>query len=97
MSIPDSLVHKMELFRAKGRIFRFKDDLFSEDSWLAVLLGQGVIPGGYDRLVDRIPLDDLVKNLAHLRQATLKTAMGLPTHQAFIDQTCKATGPAAAA
>jgi tryptophan halogenase len=90
MAVPDTLAHKMELFRAKGRIFRYQEDLFTEDSWLAVMLGQGVTPRSYDRLVDRIPLDDLVRNMALLKDATLKTALAMPTHQAFIDQTCRA-------
>jgi tryptophan halogenase len=90
MAIPDSLAHKMELFRSKGRIFRFQEDLFTEDSWLAVMLGQGITPRDYDRLTDRVPLEVLVKNLGRLREAVARTAEALPTHQAFLDRYCKA-------
>jgi len=90
MPVPDSLTHKLELFKHKGRVFRFKDDTFTEDSWLAVMLGQNIVPEGYDPCVDRIPLADLAKNLGYLREATLKAAQAMPTHQAFIDRHCKA-------
>jgi tryptophan halogenase len=90
MAIPDSLEHKIELFRANGRIFREQDDLFTEDSWLAVMLGQGISPRGYDRLVDRIPRDDLVRNMGLLRDVIARAAASLPTHQAFIARHCAA-------
>ncbi|MFL6578253.1 MAG: tryptophan halogenase family protein, partial [Povalibacter sp.] len=47
MEIPDSLAHKMELFRHRARVVTYKDGLFLEPSWLAVYLGQRVIPRGY--------------------------------------------------
>ncbi|MGR4862197.1 tryptophan halogenase family protein [Caulobacter sp. LARHSG274] len=91
MTIPDSLAHKIELFRANGRIFREQDDLFTEDSWLAVMLGQGITPRGYDRLVDRIPREDLIKNMGLLRDVVARAAVSLPTHRAFIAECCAAS------
>jgi tryptophan halogenase len=90
MEIPDSLAHRMSLFRSKGRIFRQHEELFADDSWLAVLLGQGIVPNGYDPLVDGLSLEDIRRNLAGLRTAILTTAQALPTHQAFIARACKA-------
>jgi len=90
MDIPDSLAHRIALFQSKGRIFRQHEELFSDDSWLAVFLGQGIIPSGYDPLVDVLALEDIRRNLAGLRAAMVKTAEALPTHQAFIDRACKA-------
>lgn len=88
MDIPDSLKHKMDLFRAGGRIFRFKDDLFTENSWLAVLLGQGIEPISYDPLVDAIPADQMMRALLELKAATLKAAHDLPLHSEFIRANC---------
>jgi hypothetical protein len=48
MSIPDSLAEKMELFRAKARVFREGFDLFATTSWVAVFLGQHVVPEEYE-------------------------------------------------
>lgn len=57
--------------------------------WLAVMLGQGVRPQGYDRLVDRIAHDELLANMGRLKDITLKAALSLPAHQTFIDTCCR--------
>ena len=46
MDVPDSLRHKMELFRQRARVVTYKDGLFLEPSWLAVYFGQRVMPHG---------------------------------------------------
>jgi tryptophan halogenase len=97
MQIPDSLAHKIELFASSGRVFRFQDDLFTEDSWLAVMLGQGVRPRGYDRLTDRIAHDELLANMGRLKDVVLKSALSLPPHQAFIDTHCRGAAEVAQA
>jgi tryptophan halogenase len=92
MDVPDSLKHKLDLFRCGGRIFRFNDDLFTENSWLAVLLGQGIVPEGYDPVADSIPLDDMSRAITDLRAAILKASQSLPEHGAFIRSHCRAPG-----
>lgn len=42
MTVPDSLHERFELFRSSGRFFKHNaQELFSEESWVQVLLGQG--------------------------------------------------------
>jgi len=42
MDVPDSLEQRFDLFRSSGRFFKHNaQELFSEDSWVQVLLGQG--------------------------------------------------------
>ena len=38
MEIPDSLAEKVELWCGKARLFREQYDLFTDDSWIALLL-----------------------------------------------------------
>ncbi|TPG15817.1 tryptophan 7-halogenase [Sphingomonas koreensis] len=52
MPIPDSLAHKISLFRESGRIETYSKGLFFEPSWLAVLLGQGIVPDRWDQRAD---------------------------------------------
>ncbi|MBC6403082.1 MAG: tryptophan 7-halogenase [Hyphomonadaceae bacterium] len=59
MKIPDTLAHRLELFRASGRIFRRSDELFNEHSWFYVLFGQGVRPAQYHPLADALPMTGL--------------------------------------
>jgi tryptophan 7-halogenase len=84
MTIPDSLQQKFDLFRAGGRVIRFKDELFAENSWLAVMLGQGIIPEGYDPVADSIPVEEMRVAILNLKAAVLKTAQSLPEHAAYI-------------
>jgi tryptophan halogenase len=86
MDVPDSLARKIELFRAGGRIFRYEDELFSEDSWLAVLLGQGIVPRTYDRLADSVHEAGIRQTLARMAPFIHEAAEAMPAHSAFIAQ-----------
>ena len=90
MTIPDSLMNKIELFKVAGRVFRRDDDLFTIDSWLAVMLGQGILPHAYDPLVDSIPASDVERFVRHCKDMIRRTAAGMPLHQNFIHISSKA-------
>ena len=89
MPIPDSLAHKLELFRGGGRIRRYDHDLFGVQSWAAVMLGQNVQPSGYDPLVDSM---DQAKVTAAMQQIA-DTYRGIgeraPDHAQALDNFCK--------
>jgi len=44
MDVPASLRHRIELFAETGRVFRIPNELFAENSWIQVMLGQGITP-----------------------------------------------------
>ncbi|HET7817400.1 MAG TPA: tryptophan halogenase family protein [Sphingomicrobium sp.] len=90
MDVPDSLSRKIELFRECGRVFRHEDELFSIQSWLAVLLGQGIRPRRWDPLADAIPDDQAQPLLARMAPFIRSAAERMPTHQQFIDAHCSA-------
>ena len=46
MDVPDSLHEKLELFRRRGRVVKYREGVFLDASWIAVYLGQRVIPAG---------------------------------------------------
>jgi tryptophan halogenase len=84
MPVPEALQRKIALFRERGRVFRWPADLFTEDSWIAVMLGQGADPEGYDPLVDSIPAEQLAAYLQHIRTSTAQLASGMPGHLEYI-------------
>jgi tryptophan halogenase len=90
MEIPDSLLRKLELFRANGRLFRYEDELFSETSWLAVLLGQGITPSTYDPLVETVPEEPVKETLARMAALMASTAEKMPRHAEWIARNCSA-------
>ncbi|HEX8555800.1 MAG TPA: tryptophan halogenase family protein, partial [Sphingomonas sp.] len=90
MDVPDSLAAKLELFRSKGRFFRYDDELFSTASWVAVMLGQRVMPDGYDPIVDALDQKRLAVALERMRQEIRRTVAQMPTHGEFIERHCSA-------
>ena len=86
MEIPDSLQRKIDLFRAKGRIFREGDELFGDPSWVAVCLGQHIVPAGL-RARRRRARRGEGRRRARADPARLSRDGGrLPTHGDFIRQ-----------
>ena len=59
------------------------------------MIGQGIMPTGYNPLVDQMPDADLPKFLASVREVVSKNVDLMPTHQQFIDRECKAVEVAA--
>jgi len=92
MPIPDSLREKIELFRGSGRALPHVEDVFTDHSWITVMLGQGIVPTGYDPLADSLPLQSVRGFLHHVRDVTAKTAAAMPGHADFIDQHCGGAG-----
>ncbi len=90
MDVPTTLQRKIDLFAANGRIFREDDELFTEESWIQVLLGQGIIPRGYDPLVDIRSEDEIARYLANIRAVIAKCVDVMPSHSAFVAKTCAA-------
>ncbi|WP_370339581.1 tryptophan halogenase family protein [Parvularcula marina] len=90
MSIPESLTRKMELFRSKGRIFRFEDELFGEANWLSVFLGQNVWPRAYDPMVDTLSDEQITQIAGQIHHAIRTTIEKMPSHQDYITRFCAA-------
>jgi len=97
MTLPDSLAHKIALFRESAAAPDYKLGLFSRDSWLAVLEGQGVLPRSYNRLAERIPMAELVEKLAELRDYIRLNAVAMGSHAEFIAGYCDAGASGAGA
>jgi tryptophan 7-halogenase len=94
MSIPDSLAHKLELFRERAHVITYKDGLFLEPSWLAVYFGQRVMPRGYDPRADGVPGDKLAAELDGVRERIRTAVARMPRHEEFIRQYCPGESPA---
>ena len=90
MDVPDSLAAKLDLWRAKGRVFRRGCELFDTPSWVAVLLGQGLVPEEQEpaaNAMDRAYMSDAIDRM---RLSYRRTAEQMPTHADFIARNCPA-------
>ena len=88
-TIPDSLEHKIELFRENGTIFCDQLDLFQLPSWLQVMWGQGIEPRDSHPFVQAVAPHDRDGYLKNIRDIITDTASKLPTHEAFIAKLCQ--------
>ncbi|MCF2950259.1 tryptophan 7-halogenase [Paraglaciecola aquimarina] len=87
MSIPESLKHRIELFKQSGHVCLKNDELF-EDSWMQVMIGQGLTPENYHPIVDNMSAKELSKFLGDMRELIEQRASSLPSHQDYIKQYC---------
>ncbi len=88
---PDALKEQLQRFRRTGEALLKTEDSFLEPSWLAIYLGQDIVPEAHDPRADQIPLAELSDGMRRRREAVRQAAEALPPHAAFIDRFCKAT------
>ena len=88
MPVPDSLVHKMELFRRRARVVTYKDGLFLEPSWLAVYFGQRVMPDAWDPLADAVDANEVSRQMRTVHEQVQTAVARMPTHEEFLAQYC---------
>ena len=90
MQIPATLAQKLALFQSGGKIFRDNNELFSEPSWTAVLVGQGIQPAHYHPVVDTMSERDLKALMVRVKTAIAQLVAQQPAHHEFMDGYCKA-------
>jgi len=72
MEIPDSLQHKMDLYRSNGRLFHAEQDLFGDLSWLQVMHGQRIQANGHHPLADVRPASEVAEFLGDVEKVVQK-------------------------
>ncbi len=90
MTLPESLQRRLALFAEGGRFLRYEGELFPNASWVAVMLGQNVMPRTIDPLVSALPVGEVEHKLMLLRQAMQRYASALPRHEDVLKQYCAA-------
>jgi tryptophan 7-halogenase len=90
MELPPTLQRKIDLWKSNGRVFREDEELFSEESWVQVFLGQEVLPRSHDPMV-------LIKSDAQIEQflgniaATIDRCVSvMPDHATYVQKFCPA-------
>jgi tryptophan halogenase len=90
MAVPDSLQRKMDLFASNARLYREQDELFTEMSWLQVMIGQGITPLGYHPFADLRPEAEVAAYLANVEQVIARCVQAMPTQAEYIAAHCAA-------
>jgi tryptophan 7-halogenase len=90
IAIPETLQRRLALFAVGGRFLRNEGELFPAASWVAVMLGQGVIPRAVDPLIAHVPIGEIESKLELLRRAMNQFADTLPSHEEALRKYCAA-------
>ena len=86
MTVPDSLAYRLELFRERGVLPHYREGMFLDASWLAVLFGQNVMPASYDPACDRLSEDALEAELASIHREYRAAAGTMPAHADVLER-----------
>jgi tryptophan 7-halogenase len=93
MDVPEALRHRIALFRETGQVFRIANELFAENSWVQVMLGQGIHPEQHHQSADLMDDEELRGFLENIRQSVARTVGKLPPHEQYVRNYCPAGKP----
>ncbi len=93
MDVPDTLAHRIDLFRKTGHVYREGNELFV-DSWQQVMIGQGLPPERHHPLIDEMTEQELKQFLLGIRQDIQDKVRRLPKHQDYLSKYCVNQGEA---
>lgn len=84
MKVSDRLQQILDLFARNGTVVEEQDDLFAENSWVQVMMGQGITPEQYHPIVDMMSDRDLNAFMRQQESNVHSTVSNLPKHTQFI-------------
>ncbi len=87
LSIPSSLKQKIDLFKRTGHVFPEGDELFV-DSWQQVMIGQGLVPDTYHKVVDEMPEGKLEQFLSSIKNKIDSDVAAMIDSNDFISKYC---------
>jgi len=93
--IPPELRRKMALFKRAAAVELYEHGLFAQPSWLAVYLGQGLIPERLDPRVESFDSDRIASSLNGFADEYRALVESMPTHTQALARSD--TGPTASA
>ena len=90
MELPVTLQNKIDLWRSNGRVFRENEELFSEDSWIQVFIGHGILPRSHDPLVAIKSDEQIEQFLDNIASTIARCVSVMPTQDEYVRKYCPA-------
>jgi tryptophan 7-halogenase len=90
IEVPERVGSIIELFGASGRLTMKPEQLFTMQSWLAILYGQADLPRGYDPLLAPMPEADLEREMTNVEERLQRAVRLMPDHAQFVAHYCGA-------
>lgn len=86
MELPDSLHNKIALFRKSAYVHHEQNDVFTEGSWLSVLIGQGVLPEHSMYMINTMGDQELDTYMKSVRDKISELSNKMPLHLDYIQR-----------
>ncbi|MFL0357021.1 tryptophan halogenase family protein [Erythrobacter sp. GH1-10] len=88
MAIPDSLQYKIDHFRNHGMLVADERELFANPSWIAVYLGQDIVPQRAPALAQMRDVVPVADRMRAIRDAMREAVAEMPAHADFLARHC---------
>jgi tryptophan halogenase len=82
-ALPAELAHRVQHYRATGRVVLQKPELFSDLDWFWVFEGMGVTPADYDPLIDTVDYEQVKRVMVAISQKVSADTSAAPSHDSF--------------
>lgn len=86
MELPETLRHRIDLFRETGSIIPGADELFDARGWVQVMIGQNIIPKRWHPNANQLDEKRLREFLEITEQAYVQDAARMPDHAEFVSK-----------
>ena len=81
---PPSLERTLSQWRSRGRLPFFEEEIFTEDDWLQMLLGLGIIPDAISPAAEAIDRDAALRAMTDLASEIAALADRLPAYSDYL-------------
>ena len=83
-ALPETLAHKLRLFKARGHLVRYEWESFQDPSWLSMYAGFGIDAAAHDPVADRFSVSDLQAAFARMKDSIAQAVALAEPHAAFL-------------
>jgi tryptophan halogenase len=81
---PESVRHKIEMFRARGAVAAMEDETFSPDQWRALFVGFGLTPESWPPSIDRTAPEQMKESFRRILAFVHDKVLEQPKHDQFL-------------
>jgi tryptophan halogenase len=84
LEVPESLAWKIELYRSRGRVPLYDEEVYDETAWIMAFDEQGLRPRRYDPLANGIEPSRIEAHFRRLREAIIGAARDVPPYGDYL-------------
>ena len=84
MELPDSLQERLAAWMSRGYVLKYEHGVFLPPSWIAVMLGQNLLPDHHDPRIDHYDIADVKHKLEQIRLDTARAVGETPMQADFL-------------